>query len=266
MNKKSIIITALIGLCLFSHDSLAVQNLRPLPTDNRIKVVTYQSDNVVPVQGITFITTQIIFGNNEKIVDVQGGDAAAWTISIDSVLANVLNIKPTTVGSHSNLSVITLDDSGKRRFYHFDLESVAQGQTNNTGTYAIQFIYPDEQRAALLAQLNYQQAQKQTILNASQNPADYNWDYSFNGAHSIMPLHIFDDGKFTYLQLRPNQPLPAIFAVNNTAGQESVVNYRKIGDYLVIEQVSPQFTLRAGKYTVASIFNNPLVKQMQRHG
>lgn len=265
MYQKLIVSSVLLTGLLIGQTGFAVQHLRALPTDSRIKVVNYQGDNVVPVQGTTFVSTQIIFGDNEKIVDVEGGDASAWTINIDPALANVLNLKPTVVGSRSNLSVVTVDDNGKRRFYHFALSSVAQAD-NVTGTYAIQFTYPDEQRAALVASLAEQQARQRTIRNASKNPADYNWDYSFNGAHSIMPLHVFDDGKFTYLELRPNQTLPAIFAVNNAAGQEAVVNYRKIGNYLVIEQVAPQFTLRSGKYTVATIFNNPLVKQMQQHG
>lgn len=236
-----------------------------LATDGRIKVVAYTPNQVYAVHGSTFISTQIVFGQNEQIVDVEGGDAAAWTINIDKVLPNVLNIKPTVQGSNSNLTVVTIDNTGKRRFYRFSLASNRSAAVPSYAqTYAIQFIYPQEQKAALLAKLHYQQLQKHTILSAFQKPSDYNWNYSFSGSRSIMPLHVFDDGKFTYFQLRPHQLIPAVFAVNNPAGKESVVNYRRVGNYLVVEQIAPQFTLRAGKYAVASIFNNRLIARLKR--
>ena len=178
---------------------------------------------------------------------------------------NVLNLKPTILGSKTDLDVITVDGAGKERFYRFALSSPASGQGANV-TYAVQFVYPEEAKARALAALNYQRLQRKSIINESKNPNDYNWDYSFNGARSIMPLHVFDDGKFTYLQLRPNQDVPAIFAVNNAKGEESVVNYRRMGNYIVVEQVAPQLTLRDGKYTVASIFNNREIEKIRRYG
>lgn len=196
-------------------------------------------------------------------MDVQGGDAAAWTISINQYLANIINIKPTIVGSHSDLSVVTLDDQSQRRFYRFELISQAVNARTHNETYALQFVYPEDEKAKLIAKLNYSQLEKKSILSAYKNPEFYNWSYSFHGAHSILPLHVFDDGKFTYLQLRQNQPLPAIFAVNNKAGEESVVNYRRVGDYLVIQEVAPQFTLRDGKYAVASIFNDQVISHVK---
>src|SRR3990167_8089353 len=108
---------------LFCEQALALEKPRALVTDSRIKVVTYQKNNVVPIDGKTFITTQIILGENEKIVDVQGGDAAAWTININNALTNVLNVKPTILGSHTDLSVTTIDDNDKRRYYRFELKS-----------------------------------------------------------------------------------------------------------------------------------------------
>lgn len=251
-------------MACISFKAFSLQLPQGLVTDNRIKVVSFQPNQVVAVHGDTFITTQIIFGQNEQIVDVEGGDAAAWTMSIDKQLPNVLNLKPTVLSSNSNLLVTTVDNQDKRRYYRFDLTS------NNVPnslvakqTYAIQFIYPEEEKAAILAKLNLKKVQNKSILNAFKDPSDYNWNYSFNGDRSIMPLHVFDDGKFTYMQLRPNQIVPSVFAVNNTAGKESVVNYRRTGNYLIIEEISPQFTLRAGRYAVASIFNNRLITQLR---
>jgi len=252
-------------LSVSTISSFGLQKPRALATDSRIKVIAYQKNNVVPVYGTTFINTQLIFGKNETIVDVEDGDAVAWTIKVDKNLSNVLNLKPTVLGSHTNLSVITLDNQGKRRYYHFQLMSNSKPTTNtHHQTYVIRFIYPEEQKAKLLATLNTKKLTKHSIINAYKNPKKYNWDYSFSGSRAIMPLHVFDDGKFTYLQLRHNQPVPAIFAVNNTFGKESVVNYRRVGQYLVIQEVAPQFTLRDGKSHVASIFDNKLIAKRRK--
>lgn len=258
--KKTLWLVAILAASVTSPGVLAKEATRPMATDARIKVVPYQANNVVPIHGTTFITTQIIFGDNEHIVDIQGGDADAWTVNVSKVLPNVLNLKPTLLDSNTDIIVSTLDDNHKVRRYFFHLMS-HQTQNPAKQTYAVRFVYPQEQRAKLLKKLDYQKLEKKAIVNASQNPKDYNWDYSFNGSRAIMPLHVFDDGKFTYLQLRPNQAIPAIFAVNNKQGEEAVVNYRRVGDYLVIQQVAPQFTLRDGKYQVASLFNNALIKQ-----
>ena len=246
---------------MFSQSALAVEKPRSLATDHRIKVVSYVPNQVVPVRATTFTTTQIVFGKAEVIEDIQNGDLDAWTVSVQKQLPNMMFIKPTIVGSKTNLTVIT-----NKHTYYFHLISVREGTSKTPPTYAIQFIYPRQQQTQLIAQLNAQKQQRHTIANAKKNPAAYHWDYSFHGSRSIMPLHVFDDGHFTYLQLRPNQDVPAIFAVTNKAGKESVVNYRRVGNTIVIQRVAPQFTLRDGKYAVATIFNNRLIAKMRHAG
>src|SRR3990167_5018121 len=260
ISKPIILIGAF--LFLFEKSAVAVLNTTPLATDSRIRTVAYQQNNVIPVQCSTFITTQIILGNTERIVDIQGGDADAWTVNVSKAIPNVVNLKPTTLGSNTDIIVSSIDESGKIKRYFFHLMSNKNSTEPKDQIYAIQFIYPNEERKKLLESLNYQNLEKKAIVNASTNPKNYNWDYSFNGSRAIMPLHVFDDGKFTYLQLRQNQDIPAIFAVNNSKGSEAVVNFRRVGDYIVIQQIAPQFTLRDGKYHVASVFNNKMIQQV----
>lgn len=267
MKRTRLMAMGLSLLMLVTYTAFAVEKPRSLATDKRIKVVTYQADNIVPIRGTTFITTQLIFGNHEKIIDVQGGDAAAWTINIDKYLPNVLNIKPTILGSKSNLSVITVDANGKRRYYHFALTSNKKPTINpSQQTYVIQFVYPNAQSAKVIAKLKNLKLTKHGIQNAYQHPKQYNWHYSFSGAPALKPLHVFDDGTLTYIQLRPHQVVPAIFAVRNKQGQESVVNYRRVGNTIVVQTVAPQLSLRDGKHTVASIFNNTLIAKRRHHG
>ena len=55
-----------------------------------------------------------------------------------------------------------------------------------------------------------------------------------------------------------NAEIPAIFAVNDQ-GYEALVNFRIVDEYVVIEQVSGQFTLRSGG-DVVCVYNNSLYK------
>ena len=68
------------------------------------------------------------------------------------------------------------------------------------------------------------------------------------------------------MQLRPGQTVPAVFAVDNSEGKESVVNTRTEGDYLVVQQIAPQLTLRQGTTKVASIFNNNTIAKLRANG
>lgn len=253
---------AVLSITLCAQTALAREQPRALATDQRIKVVAFQADNVVPIQASTFTTTQVVFGKGEMIQNIQNGDLDAWTVSVQKDIPNMLFLKPTILGSNTNMTVVT-----SAHTYYFHLKSntnLSNAQDNST--YAVHFIYPQQARKKMLATLRYNQQQKRAIVNAHKNPQDYNWQYSFSGAKSIVPLHIFDDGRFTYFQLREGQPLPAVFSVDNTLGKESVVNYRRTGNYLVIQQVAPQFSLREGKTSVASIFNNKRIHQLRAHG
>jgi len=242
--------------------AFATDKPRSTATDNRIMVVPYEQDNVVPIQATTFVTTQIVFGNNEYILNVENGDMDAWSIDVRKQVPYMLFIKPTILGSNTNMTVIT-----NKHTYYFHLTSnkPTGGNSTTKQTYAVQFIYPEEVKAKLATELAIQEQQRKALLSAPKHPSDYNWDYSFSGNKRIVPMHVFDDGRFTYMQLQPGQPVPAIFAVNNTKGEESVINYRRDGQFLVIQEIAPQFTLRDGKHLVASIFNNKLITTIKHN-
>ena len=87
----------------------------------------------------------------------------------------------------------------------------------------------------------------------SKGPTDFNFNYQISGSKEIALVRAFDDGQFTYLQFRNSVDVPAIFVVDREA-KESLVNSRVEGQYVVIERVATQFTLRNGS-VVACLFN-----------
>ncbi|QDQ40256.1 P-type conjugative transfer protein VirB9 [Legionella geestiana] len=238
----------------------ASQTPVPYPKDERIKMVTYQQNNVIPVHGVIFTTTQIIFGERETVLDVEGGDSDGWIATYHKNLPNMIFIKPTMLDSNSNMTVVT-----NRHNYYFHVTSNKTVQEiGHRQTYALKFTYPEEEREKLNARLKASKEKRDTVQKTARDPKTYNWAYSFSGSKEIMPSRVFDDGTFTYFELRKDQPVPAVFVVDNKQGKESVVNTRQQGDYLVVLRTAPQFTLRNGQKAVASVFNQPLIAAIRQ--
>jgi type IV secretion system protein VirB9 len=236
-------ITFLLLTCsLLSVVAQAEQEPMRLTSDKRIGTVAYTDNNVVPIIGAPLVSTRVVFGQDETIIKIDAGDAGGWSLNKSD---NSFTIKPTTDNSAGNLTVET-----DKHVYYFSLR--VNGHA--TPLYAVRFIYPEQDRM-----------QKEGLLSGKKAPSDYNWNYSFNGDKRIIPVHVYDDGQFTYMQLQPNQPVPSVFAVDNVKGEESVVNFRQRGDILVIQQIAAQFTLRSGQDKVGSIFNDKEVEKMRRN-
>ncbi|PIW69780.1 MAG: hypothetical protein COW08_05320, partial [Ignavibacteriales bacterium CG12_big_fil_rev_8_21_14_0_65_30_8] len=81
---------------------------------------------------------------------------------------------------------------------------------------------------------------------------NYNFNYTISGSTTISPDRIFDDGKFTYFEYGSKSAvIPAFFLVD-FEGNESLVNYRIEGKYVVIERVGTRFALRHGQDIVCT--------------
>lgn len=242
----------ILSLIIFSIITAtnAQNNPISLASDARIKKVFYQENNVIPIHGMTFTTTQIQFGNNEKILDIEGGDSAAWMVTYHQELPNMLFIKPTIFDSDTNMTVITNQHS-----YYFHLTSNRKLEPNpSQNTYALKF--------------DYQPIIKHIKTTAPKHKATktkkLNTDYRFSGCPQLVPLHVFDDGQFTYFELSTNGAVPAIFAVDDKSGKESTVNTRRFGKYIVVQRIAPQFTLRQGAYTT-SVFNTTEINRIAQN-
>ncbi|MFW8583929.1 TrbG/VirB9 family P-type conjugative transfer protein [Rhizobium beringeri] len=120
-------------------------------------------------------------------------------------------------------------------------------------TFKLQFMYPEDVGLKGTAEL-WKQAQ-----DAERNPNiknirrdKVNYDYGFKGSDAAKPLWVFDDGLKTFMKFTGD--VPAIFIVDNKR-RESLVNYRREADYIVIDTVSRQWTLRYGTENETCLFN-----------
>ncbi|HZW61282.1 MAG TPA: TrbG/VirB9 family P-type conjugative transfer protein [Candidatus Babeliales bacterium] len=215
---------------------------RGVAADHRVKVVQYDPNNVVVLNGRYGYQTQITFATNESIQSVSIGDSMAWQAV---PVANNLFIKP-VVESSTNMTVLTNTNS-----YNFQLDSTSPGVTP---TYKLQFTYLEG---------GYDQTGSPNAV-ASFEPDKLNWKYSFTGDRSIAPIEAFDNGQFTYLKFKSDgmSHLPSVFIVDKNRN-ETLVNYHMQGQYLVMNAVAKQFTLRDGDY-VASVYNDFAIGDWKR--
>jgi type IV secretion system protein VirB9 len=263
--KKSIKLSAISTLMAMSAFAVAENKPIELATTPYISNVAYEQSNVVPITGTPMTTTNIIFGKDETVVGASTGDLTSWEVS-QADIPNILFVKPTRVGSNTNLTVYT---NKHRYFFHI----MSKDPKDSTPTYAVIFEYPQEEMAKINAKQKWLKGQNDANLSKPMQPKDYNYDYTFNGSRTIMPVNVFDDGTFTYFTFLPNTPQPAIFAVDNAEGNETVVNIRRLsnfttpmgerGNVVKVLRVAPQFTLRLGKNKVASIFNKPSIAKIE---
>lgn len=243
MLKQTLIATLLTSTIAISTSHAAVKP-HAGGADPRVKYVNYHERDVTTVAANYGYSTVIEFAQDESIKNIGIGDSEAWLIE---PVGNLLFVKPLEPNPHTNMTVVT-----NKRLYDFDLDAKDSRGTRKNLTYRIQFQYPAEKMAAL-AHIGHGSLAGSKLVSGDTSPADWNFDYTYSGSKNLRPKQAFDDGKFTYFHFASENRSPAIFAVDDN-GNESLVNYHKQSDYIVVERLGRRFTLRDGE-DVTCIFN-----------
>jgi type IV secretion system protein VirB9 len=212
------------------------------PLDSRIRYVAYKSDQVVRIDASYGASTMIVFGKDEKIETIAAGDPLAWKVEPNKQ-GNILFLKPVDKKANANLNVIT-----NKREYVFLL--TAAFRNSKQQTFKIVFRYPDEDltTGSLLAEAR-ERADKPNLANL--DVANTNSAYAYRGSQLLKPTVAFDDGKKTFFKFAGD--VPAIFTVD-TARNEALVNFRREGEFIVVDKVNFQWTLRDGNQQ-ACVYN-----------
>lgn len=211
-------------------------------TDARIRQVVYNAAEVYEVSGNYRLTTTIEFESGETVQYLTLGDTIAWQAH---PMANRVHLKPVEPHAVTNLTVIT-----DRRTYYFRL-TASTSSNKLDATYLLRFSYGSDGDIAVNPAAVRKTANKQDELGSKAKIRHCN--YSVSGSADIRLLRACDDGVFTYLEFAEHASLPSFFAVD-AKGNESVVNYRMEGKYVVIERVASLYTLRDGTDTLC-LFN-----------
>lgn len=220
-------------LALAPLSAYALQEPRPIATDSRIRTVRYSPNEVYQFIGHYGFQSAIEFETDEKIQTVSIGDSIAWMVNPSG---NRLFLKPIDQNALTNMTVIT-----DKRSYLFELHAEeTQDIRSDSMIFVMRFIYPGSDTATIDV------AQFEPMPDIEKEPEKFNFAYTIRGSSVIEPIRIFDDGMFTFFEFRDkNADVPAFFRVDS-AGNEELINFRKRGNYIVVERVTSRFTLRRG--------------------
>lgn len=75
----------------------------------------------------------------------------------------------------------------------------------------------------------------------------FRFDWQLSGDPAVAPLQVFDDGRETWLQFLPGQPLPAIFGMGD--GGEHPLPYVRRDPYVVVAGAWKGLSFRGGRLT-----------------
>ena len=223
----------------------------------------YVDDAIYQIRAGLGITTQIELDPNEKILDYSTGFSTGWELTRRG---NVFYLKPKNVDVDTNMMVRTETHS-----YIFELKVVATdwrslSQAKAAGVqYKVIFTYPPDTKFAAV-----QDTQKTvpapgvppvpTELNTRIDKGRrYYYDYSYatrsKKAIWLVPVHVYDDGQFTYIKLNdgisfPTGNFPTVYGRQASHGDDFVVNTTVEQNTIVVHGTYPYLVLRHGKNVV----------------
>ena len=241
---KKFTLIAFAAMVAFSSNAFAVQESLPIATDSRIRIVPYDPNDVFKFVGHFGFQSSIEFATDESIKTISIGDSLAWQVVPEG---NRLFLKPVEENPQTNMTVVT-----NKRVYQFELQGKhSNGIRDADMIFVMRFTYPGDNDVTFVNKSNV------TAPEVSANPAKYNQAYKISGPERISPIRIFDDGEFTYFQFRDvNADIPAFFFVDSD-GKEAIINFRTVGEYIVVERVAARFTLRHGS-DIVCVFNEAM--------
>lgn len=248
IKKYTLLFILVIGFCLMPFNSEAIQTPRKTNRESKFRTYVYNPNDVYYYLGHYLYQSYIEFADDETVGTISMGDSTAWQLVPQQ---NRLFLKPIGDYPQTNMTVIT-----NKRIYHFELDAKdAKGMNDDELIYYVKFTYPTDKDTTIV---QFPTKTKTDVPDLS-DLSKYNFNYEFTGSEKIAPVKVFDDGKFTYFEFSNNNAeVPAIFLVDSE-GYEGLVNFRVNGQYVVVEMVSSQFTLRSGN-DIVCVYNNTLYK------
>jgi P-type conjugative transfer protein VirB9 len=267
----------IISLLLASTTCFSAELPKNSKFDSRIQYVDYNDGEVVVIRSVAGLGSRIVFGKNEKILDVGSGFTQGWEFTDRR---NILYIKAKSIpGDKETPSIIP--ESGTwdtnimvttdKRLYDFDLQLLEDKGVGRVSTvehvaYRLQFRYPAEEKAIIDQQEAKLLAKKKLEESLDAKVAPRNTYYSMQigeNSSNIAPTMAYDDGRFTYLKFPGNRDFPTAFLVAEDK-TESLVNSHidpNEPDTLVLHRVAKEMVIRLGS-AVVGIYN----KNFDAHG
>mgnify|MGYP002784475251 CR=1 FL=1 len=242
--EKTRIALFLLVFGLFNFLNIEVNAAgNPIATDSRIRTYVYGENEVFKVKSKYGYQSNIEFGDGEEIKTLSIGDAVSWKVTPSG---NRLFVKAMEENRETNMTVVTSE-----RAYQFDLSSNVPEDEDIV--YVIRFFYPDKDFDAAKRKPESNEFESGALVDAA-----YNFNYSLTGPRDIAPIQAFDDGKFTFFKFAGKNAVVPNFFMVDAEGNEIPIVTRDDGEYIVVERVYKQLSLRKGDGVVC-VFNDNVI-------
>ena len=236
MLKKMFLATAVSWLLQGSVYAAAIQEY------------TFQENTTYPVHTAQGVVTQIELDSREKVKDFGAGLSGGWDLVRRE---NVFYLRPKSDAVDTNLIVRT-----QAHQYIFELKVMKNvvgnlAEASDKGVnYQVKFRYPDSTdfslRASTLAGYSLKYDSSKTY--------NTNYDVAVNEkSRWLVPLKVYDDGRFTYVHLNKGKftgDFPAVYGRKSEKGAEFVLNSNVEGNVVIVHGTYPFLVLRHGNDVV----------------
>lgn len=217
---------------------LANQESLQEPSSNAIQnslvVYNYYPNYMYRVYTSPQRVTVVRMKKGEEIIgNLVSGDTANWIIAVSADKErSIIYIKPVREKISTNLVINT-----NQRSYYLVLKSLEE-----TYMVSVEWQYPMDMIA--------EKKQKENALDIPVNIEKLYFGYEIIARKkniSWIPIKVFDDETKTFIQFKDKLNIPespALFAIDK--GKASLINYRVIDDYFVVDRVLYNAELRIG--------------------
>lgn len=232
----------------------------PMPTDTRIKTFLYDPSQILQVKFIVGYQSMIELQKDEFVEAIVFGDPVPWSVK---TLGSRIFLKATEPGAKTNMWIIT-----NKRTYILEISSNGDDDNDEKITLLLKFYYPNintdvPPTATKIAKIALNKRAGMNIENgadaksfiANSGPINSNYTYATKGdANSIIPISVFDNGYRTYFKFRKGINVPIISILNDDL-EEIPLRTRKSGEYVYVDTVGEQLTIRKKDNSIVCIFN-----------
>jgi P-type conjugative transfer protein TrbG len=237
---------------------LALQQPRKVKISGAKTIFNYKDTAVYEVTSAVDHVTDIQLMPGEFITTPPtAGDTVRWNLAVMKsgrapLETTHLVVKPLDEDIQTNL-IITTD----QHVYQIKLKS------GDYHTPVVAWNYPETYEAALKEATQREEQSEVTIA-----PEELRFTYQIEGDdYDWKPVRVFDDGKKTFIQMPPAMRVseaPALFLLED-GSEPLLVNYRKKGDYYIVDRLFESAELRVGPKRKITIELGPRKNWFQRN-
>lgn len=226
--------------------NLATQTPKRIKVSGGRSLFTYKPDAIYEVSCAPERITDIQLKPGESLTSPpMAGDTARWSVAImksgiGGLESTHVIVKPLDDESDTNLIIAT-----DQHLYHLRLRTTQFHQP------FVSWKYPEDNKAIVATN-----AKKKSQGEPSIALDGLNFAYDVEGDdYKWKPLRVFDDGKKTFIQMKPDMKVseaPVLF-LTDEEDNTMLVNYRVKGSYYVVDRLFEKGELRVGKKAKVTI-------------